>query len=431
MFDVFTIAPNSLILQENLAVITNEQVKWIVRKSGLPLSRFAVRLGVEPSKVARWESGLEVPPPPVEAKLRKLEIDFATTTGAFVPFKIRQMHLKNRLVFPAMVTRYADSTGIPSRRTLTHYFTIASGGVGLLTLEATSVNPNRRLPGGLGIWDAAQVKVLTSMVGLIHDAGAAVSIQLADALRLAGKTPASLTEEEILRIIDDFVSGVVNVQNTGADAAELHAAHSYTLADFLSSAANKRTDQFGGEARARARIVTEILRRAREKVKETFVIGIRLNGEDFVAGGNTLKDTVELARCFGEAGFDFIHVSAGARREEGENSYSMVRCEPPAEFPDACNMHLAETIKDSVEIPVIGCGKIPNTKVAEVQLAERRADLIAIGRAILADPSLPIKEKMGEFDEVIRCTYCNHCLRCIRSNQPAECPLWSEKTTPK
>jgi 2,4-dienoyl-CoA reductase-like NADH-dependent reductase (Old Yellow Enzyme family) len=412
-------------------VITNEQVKWIVRKSGIPLSRFAARLGVEPSKVIRWESGQEVPLPEIEAKLRKLETDFAMTTGAFAPFRIRQMRLKNRLVFPAMITRYADNTGIPSRRTSTHYFTIAIGGVGLLTLEATSVNENRRLPGGLGIWHPAQVQALSSLIGLIHGAGATVSIQLADAIRLTGKSPADLTEEEILQIIDDFVSGVVNAHDAGADAAELHAAHSYTLADFLSRAANKRTDHFGGNARARARIVTEILKRSREKVKESLVIGIRLNGEDFVAGGNTLKDTVELARCFEQAGSDFIHVSAGARREEGENSYSMVRAEPPAEFPDACNMYLAERIKDSVEIPVIGCGKIPNTKVAESQLTERRADLIAIGRAILADPSLPIKEKTGKFDEVIRCTYCNHCLKCIRSNQPAECPLWNKQNTPK
>ena len=412
-------------------MITNEQVKWIVRKSGLSLSRFAARLGVEPSKVTRWETGQEVPPSSLEEKLRKLEIDFASTTGAFAPFKIRRTHLKNRLVFPAMVTRYADETGIPSRRTLNHYISIANGGVGLLTLEATSVNADRRLPGGLGIWDTAQVKALASMVEVLHFAGAAVSIQLADALRFSGKKPADLTEEEIQRIIGDFVNGVVNAQNAGTDAAELHAAHSYTLADFLSRAANKRKDQFGGDARARTRIVAEIIKRAREKVKESFVIGIRINGEDFVAGGNTLKDTVELAKSLQEAGLDFIHVSAGARREEGENSYSIARCEPTAEFPDACNMHLAEAIKDSVDIPVIGCGKIPNTKVAEVQLAERRADLIALGRAILADPSLPVKEKTGKFDEVIRCIYCNHCLMLIRSNQPAECPLWNKQDTPK
>ncbi|MFH1421683.1 MAG: hypothetical protein ABIH42_03080, partial [Planctomycetota bacterium] len=250
------------------------------------------------------------------------------------------------------------------------------------------------------------------------------SIQLSDSINSIGKKPVDLSKEEVIQIVNDFVKGIANAKKAGADMVEFHAAHSSTLADFLSKAGNKREDQVGGDVKGRSRIVVEIIKRAKANLKENLVLGIIINGEDFVFGGNTLNDSIAIAKHLEESGVDFIHVSAGARKDDGENSYSMMRSEPSADFPDACNMYLAEAIKDSVDVPVIGGGKIPSTKDAEVHLAEGRTDLISMGRALFADAKLIVKEKAGKFDEVVKCTYCNECVNSVRSGQQADCPQW-------
>jgi 2,4-dienoyl-CoA reductase (NADPH2) len=145
-----------------------------------------------------------------------------------------------------------------------------------------------------------------------------------------------------------------------------------------------------------------------------------------MAGANTLRDACTIASELEEAGVNYVNVSAGARREEGDNSYSISRCEPNAEFPNATNIHLAEAVKQVVGIPVIGAGKIPTTGLATRLIEQEKCDLVAMGRAILADYDLPNKEKAGAADQVSRCLYCNKCLECIWKNEPIKCVLWEE-----
>jgi 2,4-dienoyl-CoA reductase-like NADH-dependent reductase (Old Yellow Enzyme family) len=279
----------------------------------------------------------------------------------------------------------------------------------------------------LGIWDDAHVSVLKRLVEVLHIEGAAVGIQLADGLRFTGKKPCDLSEPEIEGIIEDFVRGILRAFQAEVDLVELHGAHSYTLADFLSRRANTRTDAYGGPPARRAEIVRRIIRRASDRGARQGVVGVRINGDDFIAGGNTTLDACAIACELEGAGAAFIHVSAGARREEGESSCSVSRCEPAADFPDAANIHLAEAVKQAVKIPVIGVGKISNTGLATRLIGQGKCDLAAMGRAILADYDLPNKEKAGAHEQVRRCIYCNSCLKAIQLNQPVSCVLWEKR----
>lgn len=407
-------------------MITNEQIKWIRKSSGLTMSQFARLMGVDTSLVMNWELGVHTPAAGVEEKLKKIEqriIDAERSVGCFRPFELLHVKLRNRLVFPPMVTRYSDKTGLVTPQVLKHYKAVAHGGVGLVTLEATSVNEKRKL-GGLGIWDKAHVSILKRLIDAIHEEGAAVSVQIADGIRFMNLTPSDLSEGDLKTLIIEFAAGVLRALQAEADVIELHAAHSYTLADFFSKRANRRTDNFGGGPDRRVEIVRQIVGLVRRKWEHPNVIGVRINGDEFIAGGNTLKDACEIASALEEAGVNFIHVSAGARREEGDESYSVSRCEPGAEFVDAANIHLAERIKQVVSIPVIGVGKIPTTALATQLIEQNRCDLVGMGRAILADYDLPNKEKAGAADQVRRCTYCNSCLQAISRNEPVSCVLW-------
>jgi 2,4-dienoyl-CoA reductase-like NADH-dependent reductase (Old Yellow Enzyme family) len=407
-------------------MITNEQVKWIRASSGLTMSQFARLLGTDTDKLMDWERGFYSPPADIEVKLREIEekvIDAEHSVGCFRPFELRHVKLRNRLVFPAMVTRYADNMGLVTPQILKHYQAVAHGGVGLVTLEATSVNQRRKLA-GLGIWDNAQVDILKRLVDAIHAEGAAVCIQIADGLRFLNATPADLNEKQVEKIILEFAAGVLRAFQAEADIVELHGAHSYTLSDFLSKRSNRRNDKYGGPPSHRVEIIRQILNLVRSRIEQASIIGVRINGDDFMVGGNTARDACAIASEFEEAGANFIHISAGARYEDGDASYSISRCEPNAEFPNAPNIHLAEAVKQVVEIPVIGVGKIPTTGLATRLIEQEKCDLVAIGRAILADYDLPNKEKAGAADQVRRCIYCNKCLEAIWQGQPVTCVLW-------
>ena len=410
-------------------MITNEQIKWIRKSSGLTMSQFARLLGSDIQKLMAWEAGLYSAPADVEIKMREVEervVDAERSVGCFKPYELLQVKLRNRLVFPPMVTCYSDKVGLVTPGILKHYQAVARGGVGLVILEATSINERRKLA-GLGIWDKAHIGILKRLVDVVHGEGAAVCIQLVDALRSIKTTPNDLDDQQIGTIIVEFAAAVLRAFQAEADMVELHAAHSYTLSDFLSKRMNKRKDKWGGPPSHRVEVIKQIIGLVRKKWDQPNVIGVRINGDDFVAGGNTLRDACMIAKELEEAGANYISVSAGARYDDGKNSYSITRCEPNAGFPNAVNIHMAEAIKQVVDIPVIGAGKIPTTDLATKLINEGKCDLVAMGRPILADYDLPNKEKAGAAEHVRRCIYCNKCLEAIMQGNPVNCVLWEEQ----
>lgn len=348
----------------------------------------------------------------------------------FTPLRINpKLELKNRLVMAPMGSNYGSEDCRVTDEGLAYYRRIAEGGVGLIIVEVTCVNACYKLFDKylLGIWDDSFLPGLERLARAIQGAGCAAAIQLGCSLKDNNRKPADLSLSDVEELADTFVQGAVRVQRAGFDAVELHMAHPYALADFLSRGANHRKDEYGGKVESRLRLAREVVSRARERLGADYPIFCRINGDEFTNCGNTLLDSREIARELERLGVQGIDVSAGGRIEEGGyRSYSFMRCIPQTWMPDGVNVYLAEEIKRVVQVPVITAGKITTPELAEEILQRGRADLIGLGRPLLADPDYPRKTQEGRPQEIFRCNACNACsklfvqgkqLRCARAEQ--------------
>lgn len=362
----------------------------------------------------------------------------------FQPIKLGPLQLENRMVFAPFETNYATEDSYPTERHISFYQRVAAGGVGLIILEAVNVNPEEiATKYGMGLTDDRYIKSFARMTEKIHAHSTPVVLQIADkSLLNSHRTPEDLTAEEIYRLIGYFVQATKRAEEAGFDGVEYHGAHLYTLADFMSRE-NTRKDEFGKNLEGRMKMSKEIFKRARDLAGKDFALFFRINGDEFIPGANTLKDAMEIAKELQRIGCPVVDVSAGGRIEkwwaqiESEKwasfsrSYSGSRAVPGPGFPDATNIYLAEGIKRSVRVPVIGTGKIGNVALAEQLLQEGRADLIGFGRAIFADPEFPTKSMQGCEDEILRCTWCNHCHKLYTQDKPVECLVWPKAVRQK
>lgn len=345
----------------------------------------------------------------------------------FQPFSLGPLQLRNRLVMAPCGSNTASDEGFPTELQVDYYRQRAQGGLGLIIVEATTVNYERRRRDTkcLGINDDRFIRPLRTLVKKVQDEGARIGIQLVDSLVRIGKKPSDLSKEEVYGIIEDFVQAAARAQQAGFDLVEFHFAHLYTLADFLSRQTNKREDEFGKGFEGRMRIAEEILTRARRQLGSDFVMGCRINGDEFVLGGNTFADSQLIAQRLETLGSNFIDVSAGGRPEEdGSWGYSFSRTIPPREMPDAVNAYLAGGIRNQVNVPVIHAGKIGHPTVAETVLENGQADLIALGRPLLADPFFAKKAAEGRWDEIQVCRFDNGCMVDFRQGQPWTCVVY-------
>jgi 2,4-dienoyl-CoA reductase-like NADH-dependent reductase (Old Yellow Enzyme family) len=253
-----------------------------------------------------------------------------------------------------------------------------------------------------------------------------VAVQIAESLKAEELKPADLTIDEILKIIDNFVKATLRAREAGFDAVEFHAAHHYTLADFISKKTNTRRDNFGKNFEGRMKILLEIIAKSKEKVGNDYTIICRINGDEFIVGGNTLKDAQFIAKRLEEIGIHAIDVSCNGKWDEGIDAYSANRICPTKEWPNGANIHLSEGIKKVVRIPVIGGGLISHPEIAETILEENKCDLVYLGRPLFRDPYWPIKAKEGRWGEILECKFCNFCLKLLRSNKKVECKYRSK-----
>jgi len=352
------------------------------------------------------------------------------------PTKLGSITLRNRLVFPPFETNYALPDSFPTEKHIKLYRKIAAGGVGLIVLEAANVNPTiTPTKYGLSISRDDYIPHLQKLTDAIHEQGAHVIIQLADKTALEeGRYATEMDAAEIERLIGYFVDAIVRTEKAGFDGIDFHACHLYTLGDFLSLDRNNRTDAYNKTLKGRVQIIKDIYLRAKDKVSSNFIFGCRFNGDEFMIGGNTIKDAAAIGQELEKLGFDLLDVSAGGRIEPifktgkyggWSDSYSAARCVPGAGYPDAVNIHLAEGVKKAVKrIPVIGCGKIGTVKLAEQILQESKADLVGMARAIFCDPELPNKSFSGREKEIIKCTWCNVCHKLYTSDREVVCCRW-------
>jgi 2,4-dienoyl-CoA reductase-like NADH-dependent reductase (Old Yellow Enzyme family) len=355
----------------------------------------------------------------------------------FSPIKIGNLEVKNRVVMAPMAPGLFDHEFV-TERVKYFYKARAEGGVGMIITGASSFAqpPRSKTPSVLwdsGMYDDKFIGGWRELVSEIHKNDVKIGMQLNHvgrqiSAKLYGKQPISsssnpcpvfksephqLSLQEIEEIIGLFVEASRRCKEAGFDFIEVHGAHGYLGTQFLSPYMNKRSDKYGGNTEGRARFTSEIIQRIKKRLGQDFVIGVRINGQDNIEGGATIEDAKKISIFLQKAGVDFLHVSATVY---GGHPPIAPMAEPPG-----CFVALAEEIKHAIRIPVITVGKIDTPQLADEIIAEEKADLIAIGRALLADPKWAKKASSGEPEKIRKCIYCNQgCLEPDSDNLYAE-----------
>ena len=341
-------------------------------------------------------------------------------SNLFSSGKIGDMTIRNRIVMPPMQTRGADENGFITGALIGYYTARAKGGAGLIIVQQSFAWPGAKLIRGIALWDDANIPGLKELARNIKAYGAKAAIQIGgrgtqqdNGLTAVAPSPIpsaydeeiprELTVEEIYAYVDAFVEAAVRIHSASFDAVEIHGAHGHLVSQFLSPYTNRRRDDFGGSVENRTRFARLILSRIREALGPEFPILFRMNGDDFIEGGITIDDAAKQANLLVAAGADALHVS-GSCHETIWHHF------PPYLYPSGSLVHLAAAIKHRVSVPVITVGKINDPVFANQIVRDGKADFIAMGRALIADPDLPAKAREGRLDDIRRCIYCCKCL---------------------
>lgn len=352
----------------------------------------------------------------------------------FEPFQLKKVNLRNRIVMPPMASRLALPDGIVSETLINYYEERAKGGVGLIIVEFSYIDDkaSRAFPGQLGIYNEKLIPLLNELVERIKAHGSKIALQINHAGRSTSRTiigrkplaPSALTVargdemtkelsiEEIEEIIEAYGEAARRTKAAGFDLVEIHGAHGYLICQFLSPLVNRRTDKYGSD---RVIFALEVVKRVREKVGEDFPIGFRISGDEYVDGGITLELSKYYAKRLAEAGVDYIHVSGGT-------TVTVDKFISPMYYPPGGLVYLAEEIKKVVSIPIITVGSIYDPLFAEKVLQEGKADLVSMGRALIADPELPKKAAEGRMEDIRPCIRCNQgCFSRLREFKTQRC----------
>jgi len=338
------------------------------------------------------------------------------------PATLGRIELRNRLIYPPMVTGFASEDGFVTDRLIAYAAERARGGVGLYTLEATCVDPQ-----GMGFAhgvriDDNRIPGLARLTEAVHAAGGKLSVQLHHAGRETSRAitgqiivapsdcPVSysdepvhvLDREEIRAIIQRFADAARRAKAAGFDAVEIHGAHGYLLSQFLSPYTNRRTDEYGGSLENRTRFCREIISAVREATGDDFTVTLRLSVEESHPGGLSLQDGAAAAAIFSKCGIDAIHIVSG-------NYATPNTVIPPATEGRIINLARAVAVRQAVgpDFPLILAGRIKTVFQAEDIIQNGIADFVAMGRALIADPELPLLSAEGKFSAVRPCLGCN------------------------
>jgi thioredoxin reductase len=208
-----------------------------------------------------------------------------------------------------------------------------------------------------------------------------------------------MTVEEIYDLIEKFAEGAWRVQQAGFDGVELHGAHGYLIAQFMSPYVNKRNDRFGGSFQGRMRFTLEIIARIQQKCGNDFPIGVRYSGEEYIEGGRNLDESIKVAKMLEEAGVAWLDISAGIFELPGPTM-------DPMYYPQGWNTYTADAIKKNVKIPVITSHSLRDPDYCEKILADGKADMVGLSRQLIADPYWADKAKAGKKKEIRKCVSC-------------------------
>jgi 2,4-dienoyl-CoA reductase-like NADH-dependent reductase (Old Yellow Enzyme family) len=337
----------------------------------------------------------------------------------FSPLTIKSITLRNRIVVSPMC-QYSSNDGFASDWHLVHLGSRAIGGAALIIQEATAVSATGRITyGDMGIWKDEHIEKLSSIVSFIHAHGAVAGIQLAHAGRKAScelpwkgglqihsgeghwqtvapsaipfyeddMIPHALSKEEINAVVNDFKEAAVRVVKAGYKVIEIHAAHGYLINEFLSPLSNGRKDEYGGNFENRIRFLLEVIAAVQTVWPADLPLFVRISASDWVEGGWTIADSVQLSLILKKKGIDLVDASSG-----GLVSTAKIPAGP------GYQVQFAEAIKKETGILTGAVGIITNAKQAEEILQRQQADCIVMARELLRDPyfALHAAKELGE-----------------------------------
>lgn len=320
----------------------------------------------------------------------------------FSSFALRSVSLRNRIAMSPMCMYTAGEDGLATDWHMAHLVSRAVGGVGLIITEATAVEARGRIsPNDLGLWDDVQVAPLARIVRLCKAQGAVMCTQLAHAGRKAWSAkkgigpaqpvapsavphdadwvvPHALAPAEIEDIVSAFRASAKRALSAGFDVIEIHSAHGYLLHEFLSPISNHRTDEYGGTLANRARLLLGAVEAVRGVLPESQPLLVRLSCTDWVQGGLTIDDQVQVARWLKARGVDMVDCSSG-----GVSMFA-----PPV--GPGYQVPFAEKIRREAGIATMAVGLISTPEMAEEIVRNGRADVVTMGRELLRHPYWPL-----------------------------------------
>jgi 2,4-dienoyl-CoA reductase-like NADH-dependent reductase (Old Yellow Enzyme family) len=365
-----------------------------------------------------------------------------SVTALFTSIALRGVQIRNRIVMPSMTTRLADPEGFVTPELIRYYLARAQGETGLITVEMAAPEPaGRHRAGEVGLCHDRFLPGLQELTTRLKETGARTSIQIGHAgghtrqdvtgyqpvapsalphevLEVDTRTvvPEALSRERIQDVVQAFAETAERAKRAGFDMVELHGAHGYLIAQFLSPLDNQRADEYGGSLQNRARFALEVVRACRERVGD-FPIIFRLSADEYAPGGLSLDEATQVCRWLEEAGVDAIHVTAACYRSQPSAAIMI----PPMAYPEGIFLHLARAVKAVVGVPVITVGRLHDPELAARVVAEGQADMVALGRQLIADPEWPRKAREGRAGEIRPCIACNTCVDGMRDGNQIQC----------
>jgi len=352
----------------------------------------------------------------------------------FSPIQIGNILVPNRIAMVPTDISSSNADGSINQRVITYHEQIAKGGCGFIIIGATTPDKATGRPTVTCVAadEDPLIPGLANLAEAMHRYGAKCAVQIQHPGRQAawprknlmsasdhvldvpgsagheviyaesiaqGKSIRAMSVEEIYDLIEKFGEAAWRVQQAGFDSVELHGAHGYLIAQFMSPFVNKRNDRFGGSFMGRMRFTMEIISRIQMKCGKGYPLGIRYSGDEWIEGGRRLDETVRVAMLMEEMGLAYVDISAGIFESPGTVM-------DPMYYPEGWNTYTAEEVKKHVRIPVITSHSLRNPDYCEKILSENKADMVGFSRQLIADAYWADKARLGKKEEIRRCISC-------------------------
>ncbi|MFO7984299.1 MAG: FAD-dependent oxidoreductase [Desulfatiglandaceae bacterium] len=353
----------------------------------------------------------------------------------FSPFQIKSCQLKNRIVMPGLASFLIKNDGSITEKTVEHYRLRAAGGPAMVIMEACAVSEEGIVsPHQARIYDDRFVEGLAKISRAMKSEGTIPAVQLhhggrqtsAKVIKQRPLAPSPLPcpairgevtpldIHGIQMLVTKFGDAAERALEAGFELIEIHGAHGYLINQFLSRFSNIREDAYGGDIAGRTRFAREIVTEIRNRVGADYPISFKISAMEFVKDGLTVDESIHILKILMDAGMDIVQVSAG-------NDATPEWISQPMFMEKACLTGYAEKISRELGVPVMAVGRINDPILADQIIAEGKADLICIGRGLLADPELPKKAQEGRMDDIRTCIACNTCMQSIFRRGRVEC----------